>query len=217
VNALDGLVLTFASLNGLRHGFRHDVVYGYTIDQGGISPSIIPEKASGRLWIKSTDLQNLSEIVKRVEASARGIANSLGAQVNIVHEYPPFEESVPNLTLIEAFSRNFTRLRIPFKSPEETSRSLVYASTDYGNVSHVVPSVSPAITLGSDTLSAHTPEFASATISDVGKEALIGITKAMAMTGVDVLGSRDVVAAAKAEFQRYKGSGFTEVPLRPVY
>jgi len=217
VNALDGLVLMFASLNALRHGFRHDVVYGYTIDEGGISPSIIPGKARGRLWIKSTDLRNLSEVVKRVEASARGIADSLGAKVTIEHEYPLFEESVPNLTLIEAFSRNFTQLGIPFKPPEETSRSLVYPSTDYGNVSHVVPSACPAITLGPPTLSAHTPEFRDAAISTVGKEALIGITKAMAMTGVDVLGSRDVLAAAKAEFQKYKESGFTNVPLAPSY
>jgi len=217
VNALDGLVLTFASLNGLRHGFRHDVVYGYTVDQGGVSPSIIPEKASGRLWIKSTDLRNLNEVVKRFEAGAKGIADSLGAQVAIEHEYPLFEESIPNLTLIEAVSRNFTRLGIPFKSSQETSRSLVYASTDYGNVSHVVPSVSAAITLGPDTLSAHTPEFAKAAISTRGKEALLEITKVMAMTGVDVLGSRDVFAGAKTEFQRYKQSGFANVPLTPLY
>jgi hypothetical protein len=39
----------------------------------------------------------------------------------------------------------------------------------------------------------------------------------MAMTGVDVLSSRDVLAAAKAEFQKYKESGFTNVPLAPSY
>lgn len=216
-NALDGVVLTLAALNGLRHNFRNDVVYGYTIDQGGVSPSIIPEKASARLWIKSTDLRNLTEVVDRVKACAEGIAKSLGARVTVEHHYPLFEESIPNLTLMHELSMNFTRLGIPFKAPEETSRSLVYVSTDYGNVSHVVPGISPAISIGPESLSAHTPEFAQAAISKRGTDALLEITKAMAMTGADVLSRPEVVELAKREFLKYKASGFSDVPLAPIY
>ena len=216
-NALDGVILTLAALNGLRHNFRNDVIYGYSIDQGGVSPSIIPEKASARLWIKSTDLRNLVEVVDRVKACAEGIAKSIGAQVTVEHDYPLFEESIPNLTLMQELSRNLTQLSIPFKTPEETSRSLVYVSTDYGNVSHVVPSVSPAISIGSEKLSAHTPEFAQAAISNQGNEALVAITKAMAMTGVDILSKPGTVEAAKREFLKYRDSGFSNVPLAPIY
>jgi amidohydrolase len=216
-NALDGVVLTLATLNGIRHNFRNDVVYGYTIDQGGVSPSIIPEKASARLWIKSTDLRNLTEVVDRVKACAEGIAKSIGARVTVEHHYPLFEESVPNLTLMHELSKNFTRLGIPFKVPEETSRSLVYVSTDYGNVSHVVPGISPAISIGPENLSAHTPEFAEAAISKRGSDALVEITKAMAMTGADILSRPEVAESAKAEFLKYKGSRFSNVPLAPIY
>jgi amidohydrolase len=216
-NALDGVVLTLATLNGLRHNFRNDVVYGYTIDQGGVSPSIVPEKASARLWIKSTDLRNLLEVVDRVKACAEGIAKSIGATVKVAHHYPLFEESIPNLALMQELARNFMRLGIPFRAPEETSRSLVYVSTDYGNVSHVVPGISPAISIGSENLSAHTPEFAEAAISKRGSDALIDITKAMAMTGIDVLNRPEVVESAKAEFVKYREAGFSNVPLAPIY
>lgn len=217
VNALDALVLTLAALSGLRHGFRNDVVYGYTIDQGGVIPSMIPEKASGRLWIKSTDQRNLSEVVGRVKACAEGIAKSIGAQVRIQHDFPLFEESIPNLTLIQRVSENYNRLGILFKSAEETSRSLVYISSDYGNISHVVPSVCPAIAIGPDTLDVHTAEFAKAAISKTGHEALVRITKAMAMTGIDLLSNAGLLEAAKTEFSKYRASGFASVPLALRY
>lgn len=217
VNALDALVLTLAALNGLRHGFRNDVVYGYTIDQGGVVPSIIPEKASARLWIKSTDQRNLSEVVGRVKVCAEGVAKSMGAQVRIKHDFPLFEESIPNLALIQRISENFNQLGISFKSAEEASRSLVYVSSDYGNVSHVVPSVCPAMAIGPDALDVHTAEFAKAAISKTGHEALVRITKVMAMTGIDLLSNTGLLEAAKMEFSKYRASGFTNVPLAMRY
>lgn len=217
VNALDGVVLTLATLNGLRHGLRNDVIYGYTIDHGGISPGIIPERAVARLWIKSTDLRNLTQVVGSVKACAEGVAKSLGAQVRIEHPYPIFEESIPNLTLIQAVSRNLTRLGVPFKPPEESSRSLIYFSSDYGNVSHVVPSVDPVIAIGSDDLSLHTAEFANAAVSKAGHEALLGITKVMATTGVDLLSEARILEAAKLEFSKYRTSGFRAVPFAPIF
>jgi amidohydrolase len=217
VNALDALVITLAALNGLRHGFRNDVVYGYTIDQGGVVPSIIPEKASARLWIKSTDQRNLSEVVGRVKVCAEGVAKSMGAQVRIKHDFPLFEESIPNLALIQRISENFNQLGIPFKSAEEASRSLVYVSSDYGNVSHVVPSVCPAMAIGPDALDVHTAEFAKVAISKAGHEALVRITKVMAMTGIDLLSNTGLLEAAKMEFSKYRASGFTNVPLAMRY
>jgi len=217
VNALDGVVLTLATLNGLRHGFRNDVIYGYTIDQGGVSPGIIPEKAVARLWIKSTDQRNLAQVVSRFKACAEGIARSIGAQVRIEHPYPLFEESIPNLTLIQTVSRNFTRLGIPFRSPEESSRSLVYVSSDYGNVSHVVPSINPTIAIGSEELTIHTAEFANAAVSQAGHDALLGITKVVTLTGVDLLCETSILEAAKAELSKYRASGFANVPFAPVY
>lgn len=168
------------------------------------------------MWIKSTDLRNLNDVVGRVKTCAEGIARSSGAQVKIQHDYPLFEESIPNLTLMKAVGENLTQLGIPFRPPEETSRSLVYVSSDYGNVSHVAPSVSPAIAIGPETLTAHTAEFAEAAISKTGHEVLIQITKVMAMTGLDVLTGR-VLEAAKSEYLNYRATGFTSVPLAPTY
>jgi len=217
VNALDGAVLVLAGLNFLRHGFRNDVIYGYTIDHGGVSPGIVPEKAAARLWIKSTDLPNLAHVLGRVKAYAEGVAESIGAQVRIEHPFPVFEESIPNLTLIHAVSQNLTRLGIPFRPPEESSRSLAYVSTDYGNVSHVVPSVSAVIAIGPQGLTVHTEKFREAAVSKAGHEALLAVTKVMAMTGVDVLCQPAILEAAKSEFLKYKESGFADVPFTPVY
>jgi len=217
VNALDGAVLMLAGLNFLRHGFRNDVIYGYTIDQGGVSPGIVPEKAVARLWIKSTDLRNLVHVMGRVRAYAEGVAESIGAKIRIEQPYSVFEESIPNLTLIRAVSQNLTRLGIPFRSPEESSRSLAYVSTDYGNISHVVPSVSAVIAIGTQELTVHTEKFREAAVSKEGHEALLAVTKVMALTGSDVLCGPGILEAARAEFSKYKASGFAGVPFAPVY
>jgi len=77
---------------------------------------MIPERASARLWNKSTDPRNLGEVVDRVRTCGEGISKSIGAQVRIQHDFPVFEESVPNLSLIRKVSGNFDRLGIPYES-----------------------------------------------------------------------------------------------------
>jgi hypothetical protein len=71
--------------------------------------------------------------------------------------------------------------------------------------------------IGPDTLDVHTAEFAKAAISKAGHEALVRITKVMAMTGIDLLSNTGLLEAAKMEFSKYRASGFTNVPLAMRY
>lgn len=159
----------------------------------------------------------MSEVVGRARACAEGIAKSIGAQVRVQHDFPLFEESIPNMSLIQQASENFNRLQISFKSAEETARSLAYISSDYGNISHVVPSVCPAIAIGPEMLDVHTVEFAEAATSRTAHEALVGIIEVMAMTGIDLLSNTSLLEAARTEFSKYRASGFANVPLALSY
>jgi amidohydrolase len=215
-NALDCVLLTLNSLNTLRHGFRNDVIFGYTVDRGGVNPSVIPDEASVRIAVKSTDVSNLRAVLAIVYKCIKSIASTTGAKAEITST-PEYKESIPNLALIGAASRNFSQLKISFRSPELMSRSMVYISTDYGNVSHVVPSVSPTIAISSESVSPHTSEFAKAAANKKNSRAVTNITKVMAMTGIDVLLNDELLNNAKNEFSTYAASGFKNTPLSPIY
>ena len=60
-----------------------------------------------------------------------------------------------------------------------------YASSDMGNVSHVVPSIHPGLKIDTDAVN-HQPEFAAATITPSGEQAIRDGALAMAGTIIDI-------------------------------
>jgi len=73
-----------------------------------------------------------------------------------------------------------------FASADDPARRMNRASTDMGNVSHVVPAIHPYI--GIDSLPAvnHQPEFAAAAASAAADHAVLDAATALALTVVDV-------------------------------
>jgi metal-dependent amidase/aminoacylase/carboxypeptidase family protein len=59
-------------------------------------------------------------------------------------------------------------------------------STDMGNVSHVVPSIHPMLSIDSLPAVNHQPEFAAHTITDSGHQAIRDGALAMAWTAIDL-------------------------------
>ncbi len=89
-----------------------------------------------------------------------------------------------NMILASLFKQNLESLG---RQVEGLDARLGLGSTDMGNVSQVVPSIHPTIAIAPSEILIHTPEFAAATISDVGQQGLIDAAKAMAMTVADIL------------------------------
>jgi metal-dependent amidase/aminoacylase/carboxypeptidase family protein len=199
----------------MRHGFRPDVIFGYIIEEGGLLTVTVPERAKLKISVKALDTNYLTDVIDGIKKCARGIANAIGVKVE-THQNPFFEESIPNLTLIQAVKNNFEMLGIECEDPLETARHRSFYSTDFGNVSRRLPAVSFGISIGQN-LTLHTPEFAKAAISDEGNHALLIATKVMAMTAIDFLTNPEMVRKAKEEFERYKSSNFTNLPLLPLY
>jgi len=220
-NALDAVIATLSTLNLLRHGFRSDVIFGYIIEEGGLLTITVPEKAKAKISVKAIDMNYLTEVLEKVKTCAEGIANAIGVKANIqssVTGYPPFfEESIPNLTLIQTLKSNFEMLGVEFEDPLETARHRLFYSTDYGNVSRRIPGVNFGIGIGKRGIVLHTPEFAQAAISEKGHEALLTAIKVMATTAVDLLTNPELIQRAKEEFEGYKSSNFTNLPLLPLF
>jgi metal-dependent amidase/aminoacylase/carboxypeptidase family protein len=79
----------------------------------------------------------------------------------------------------------------------------VIASTDMGNVSHLVPSIHPMIAVSPPDVPLHSDEFARWAVSEEGDRAVLDGAKAMAMTVMDLWLTEGRVEEVRAAF----GSG----------
>ncbi|RTE76045.1 hypothetical protein BHE90_009509 [Fusarium euwallaceae] len=77
------------------------------------------------------------------------------------------------------------------------------ASTDMGNVSHIVPSFHGGFVIPAEpTTTLHTPEFAAAAKTEEAHDAAIKAAMGMAMMAVRVLVDDNIAAAARADFEK---------------
>jgi metal-dependent amidase/aminoacylase/carboxypeptidase family protein len=82
----------------------------------------------------------------------------------------------------------------------------VYASTDFGNVSQVIPTAYALFGICGEEVGWHSREVAAATKTERGHEALIAAAKTLAMSTLDLLGDLDLIARARREHQAAVGS-----------
>lgn len=75
------------------------------------------------------------------------------------------------------------------------------ASSDMGDVSHVVPSIHPTYSIGTKSAN-HSVEFAQASATAEAQATTLITAKSMALLGLDVLCEEGFLNEAKAQFDR---------------
>ena len=184
VNALDAFVHAYNGVSVLRQQFEAgDRVHG-VIDVGGVAPNVIPGYTMSR-WIVRAETANRFEALKeKVLACFDAAARATGCRMDITPEGEPYMDLVSHPVLIDLFVANSVLLGRDMPTHEET-RQPVYASSDMGNVSHIVPSIHPSLRIETDAVN-HQPEFATATITPSGQRAIRDGALAMAYTVIDM-------------------------------
>ena len=99
-----------------------------------------------------------------------------------------------NNTLAELYEANAKALGVKFLDVEFS------ASTDMGNVSHVVPSIHPMYAIGT-TAANHSHAFTTAAATELANEKTLVASKAMAMTAIDVLCDPDLIGKVQKDFE----------------
>lgn len=197
INALDAAIFMFNGVNALREHLPDDVRIHGIISEGGVAPNIVPERAAARFYVRAPRRQLLNDVVAKVKRCAEGAALMAGAGVTWNRFEPSNDNLISNEALGQAFAANLWALGITDIAPPSGSKG----STDMGNVSHVVPSIHPYISLGSEKLVGHTAEFAAACGGPQGKRAMLLAAKALAMTTLDVLLQEELRRRMKEEFE----------------
>ncbi len=127
----------------------------------------------------------MEELYDRVLACFEAAATATGCSWNVEQMGHPFEDMVNNPVMVDLFAANSAALGRPMGRGADEEPGAA-GSTDMGNVSHVVPSIHPFLTINPGDHVNHQPEFAAHTVSADGERAIRDGALAMAWTVIDL-------------------------------
>ncbi|MGB3958629.1 MAG: M20 family metallopeptidase, partial [bacterium] len=143
INALDAVILTFNAINALREHLEEGVRIHGIINKGGAAPNIVPEEAAARFYVRARTRRYLNQVVEKVVNCARGAALATGAKLTVSNFEYSFDEMKTNRVLARLVEENLELLGERHVPPADG-----FGSLDMGNVSQVVPSIHPYISVG---------------------------------------------------------------------
>jgi metal-dependent amidase/aminoacylase/carboxypeptidase family protein len=200
-NALDAMVLGYNAVAALRqHMATTDRIHGVFL-KAGDKPNIVPDHTVAEWYVRSATIDTLQPLKARVLACLEAGATAAGCRIEVQPTCPEYCDLHTNPVLIDLYRANSAALGRPIADPSPSNR--VVASTDMGNVSHLVPSIHPMIALAPPDVPLHSAEFARWAASEEGDQAVLDGAKAMAMTVLDLWLGEGTAAEVRAAF----GSG----------
>ena len=202
-NALNAATLCYMATHMLRQEARRGanlVIHGI-ISEGGLANNIIPDKAVCEFGVRSSEEDYLEEMTEKVVRCAEGAAYALGVEVEI-DKRKLYSAKKLNIPLIKTLWKNYKELGAPVDDWEESISRMPMASTDFGDVSQVVPAAGSYIGIAPEGTPGHSVQLADATMTDEGLDAMILGTKALGMTLVELLAKPSVIDDAKEYFNK---------------
>ncbi len=194
INALYAATIGLAAINALRETFRdEDTVRVHPIiTHGGSQVNVIPAEVRIETYVRGKTLEAILEANVKVDRALRAGALALGAKVEI-ETFPGYLPLFNNETMANVFRDNAIRL---VGEAEFASVGHRTASTDMGDLSHVMPVLQPY--MGGVRGGHHAADFE---IADPAF-AYVAPAKALALSAVDLLWdgaalARDILRSSK--------------------
>lgn len=194
VNALDAANLFFNAVSFLRQQVTSDVrMSGYIVD-GGVSSNMIPDHSQIKYSIRCMEEAEMPELITRVKNCIDAVALATGCEVRIVEEKG-------------YAARTFSKIlgNICREALEEQGEAVLpdfpddFGSTDFGNISQMMPTTNPYFSLNKTRVSLHTPEYEKLAIKPISHVAIERSAKAMSQTIIETFLNPDVLKAACLE------------------
>lgn len=185
VNALDAFVQAYVNVATLRQQLEPTGKVHGIITHGGEAANIIPSFTRSSWYVRAPEQGRLDILLPRVLACFEAAATATGCKVEFDYVGHTYEDMLSNDLLADYFVTNSKSLGRHMLRGSDLPPSSS-GSTDMGNVSKVVPSIHPMLSIDSLPAVNHQPEFAAATVTEAGHAAMIDGAVAMAWTVLDV-------------------------------
>ena len=198
VNALDAAVLAYTNVSALRQQMKPTWRVHGVFTNGGVKPNIIPEKTSLQYYVRAPTIAELNELKEKVIACFNGAAQATGCGVKVSGCGKLYHNVLCNPVLGRLYEHNYTTLGVTDYQFEGDLTS----STDFGNVSQLIPGIHPRYRVGDGRVPTHSPPFAEVANRASSHDKTITVAKCICLTAVDVLiGGEGLLGEIWAEFR----------------
>ena len=204
LNALDAVNLSYMAVAALRQHLRHTERVHGIITHGGDAPNIVPKLTRATYFVRAESFDALEGLKQRVLRCFQAGALASGCELELRwlgNDYDAMAANPTMGTLYEANLHALGRDALPGTLPEMQG-----ASTDMGNVSRVVPSIHPLMSLDSLPAVNHQAEFAAHAASPAADRAVVDAALAMAWTTVDLATTPGAMEQVRQEFDSTTGT-----------
>ncbi|CAG8980631.1 hypothetical protein HYALB_00012818 [Hymenoscyphus albidus] len=200
INALDALIVAYNALSVLRQQTKPgDIIQGH-ITNGGSAPNIIHAYAAGIFVVRALSKARLEVLKQKVDKCFEAGAGATGATLKMTI-LMGYDDHVPNKALGAVCRAAMNKLGEEIPTAElDLIRGATQASTDQGNLSYAMPSLSLGFQIESEE-GPHNPGFAKAARTQKAHDAALKAGKALAVTGLMALVDKKLLRAAKQEFR----------------
>jgi amidohydrolase len=142
-SALDAAILTYTAVNMMRQHVRRDanVVMHGVIREGGGASNVTPERSVLVFGIRSSDLNYHAVLMSRFETIVKGCCIATETEYTMKRIGPLFSTVKVNRTLSNFLREIIVRKGVDVPAVEETLKRLPGGSTDFANVTQVVPAL----------------------------------------------------------------------------
>jgi amidohydrolase len=205
-NALNAVIKLFTGIDALRQHIKPEARIHGIIRHGGDAPNVVPHYASAEFYVRAPDRDYVQALEDKLRNIAEGAALMTETHAKVTRISPTYYDERPSYILGQRYTERMREMGLEI-SPEERTRGSY--STDYGNVSYLLPAVTGSFAISRTRIPGHSPEVVEAAASDFGMEQMLKVSKAMALTAIDVFTDAALLAAAKDEQahwgERYEG------------
>ncbi|NLW14782.1 MAG: M20 family metallopeptidase [Erysipelothrix sp.] len=196
INALDAIIQVYNGINALREHLSDDVRIHGVITNGGLAANVVPEYASARFYLRAESRTTLNEVYEKVENIVKGAALITGT----TYKYGLFQNSVDNTILTPSLDALYEK-QLNKYGEQFTPRKVGggKGSTDVGNISQVVPTIQPGISISDTPIIGHSIGFREASISKKGIDSIVLGAKVLAHTARELFENPELLESIKQE------------------
>ncbi len=201
-SALDASILTYTAVNMMRQHVRRDanfVMHGI-IKEGGTASNVTPEKSVLVYGIRSSSVRYHAELVDRFRSIVDGCATATGTSYEIRNIGPLFSTTKINPALSNRIRELILARGIKCPTLSETMGRLPGGSTDFANVSQVVPALEVEFQIAPAGTPWHSHDSLEAARTEQARKALGVVIDVLSNTARLYTEEEEFRSAIKADF-----------------
>jgi aminobenzoyl-glutamate utilization protein B len=238
-SALDGVEAMNAMANLLREHIPSDARMHYVITSGGSAPNVVPDFAESYYYVRHADPRMTEQIFDRLVKTGEGAALGTGTRM----EYEVIGgvyNLLPNEPLARVMHSKLTEVGgVKYSADEQAFAETLYAnlnapnmqlgsqeqiqafefqrpgigSTDVADVSWTVPTVGLRTATWVPGTPSHSWQATAAGGMSIGYKGMNVASQTLALMGHELFTRPELIAAARAEFEKRRGPDFQYKPM----